>query len=82
MRPLRGSPQYEGSRHGANRDGLNLNSILAGAEAQFDTDTYVAMQRWARHLLRAVEGFHHRQQRRRESERAMLAAARKAVLHG
>lgn len=82
MRPEWGSPQYEGSRHGVNRDGLNLSSILAGAEVQFDNKTYIELQVWARHLLRAVEGFHHRQQRRREGERAALAAARKAVARG
>lgn len=79
MRALRGPPQHEGSRHGPNRDGLDLNSILAGAEVQFDNKTYIELQVWARHLLRAVEGFQHRQLRRAEGERAAVAAARKAV---
>ncbi len=81
MRPPRGSPHNEGSRHGANRDGLNLNSILTGANVQFDTGTYAELQRWTRFLLRAVEGFQHRQSQRPEGDRAALAAARKAVFH-
>lgn len=82
MSGLRGSPQHEGSRHGGNRDDFDLSSILAGAEAQFDTATYIQLQTWARHLLRAVEGFQHRQLRRAEGERAAVAAARKAVARG
>jgi hypothetical protein len=37
------------------------------------------MQRWARHMLQAVEGFRRRQRQRAQSERALLAAARRAV---
>lgn len=81
MRPTRGSPHNERSRHGANRDGLNLNSILAGADVKCDTETCVELQRWTRFLLRAVEGFQHRQSRRAEDDRAALATARKAVFH-
>ncbi len=81
MRSHRGSPQNERSRHGANRDGFNLNSILAGADVKFDTDTCVELQRWTRFLLGAVESFQHRQMRRPEGDHAALTAARKAVFH-
>ena len=74
--------QKREGRHGANRSGLNLTSLLAGAEAQFDNETCAQMQRWAKHLLAAVEGFQARQRQRDEQDRLRLAALRKAVFHG
>jgi hypothetical protein len=75
------APSKRETRRDGHRDGLNSNSILAGADVEFDAATQRELQGWTQHLLRAVNDWHNLQQQREACNRARLAIARKAVLH-
>lgn len=63
------------------RDGLQVSSILAGANEE-DTGAYLEMQGCAKYLLKAVADFQQRQARRGARERAMMLATWKVMHHG
>jgi hypothetical protein len=60
-------------------DGLSISSNLVGAEALLDSEQLQEIQRYEKHLLRAVATWSYHQRQREACDRARLAIAKREL---